>query len=120
MAWYNTVAARALGQKAIRARGARAVYKKIKKGWIRRISKDLLISPSGVILISLAFLIEMLDLIPLPGIDQIIELPLEVFFLFLLAKTANYPLKTMIIPFIIERIPVINDILPTWLFLMLI
>jgi len=87
-----------------------------KSGWWKKIPPDLLLSPGGLILVILAFIIEACDLI-LPGVpilEYIIEIPLEIIFLFLLAKIADYPVKSMIIPFVIERIPYLSDVLPTW------
>jgi len=78
-----------------------------KGGWWKKIP---------LILIFLALIIELCDLI-LPGVaflEYIIEIPLEIVFLFLLAKIADYPLKAMIIPFVIERVPILSDVLPTW------
>ncbi|OGZ17897.1 MAG: hypothetical protein A2V72_02990 [Candidatus Nealsonbacteria bacterium RBG_13_37_56] len=88
---------------------------KKKGGWFQKIPKDIFLSPGGVILIFLALLIEVIDWIPLPVLDQIIELPLEIIFMVFLAVIAKVSFKGMIIPFVIERIPIINDILPTWL-----
>lgn len=62
---------------------------------------------------------EIVDLIPLPLLDNLWELPLEVIFIALLAVLADVPLKASIIPLIVERIPIINDILPTWVIRML-
>jgi len=87
-----------------------------KKGWWKKIPPDVLLSPGGIILIFLALIIELCDLI-LPGVaflEYIIEIPLEIVFLFLLAKIADYPLKAMIVPFVIERVPILSDVLPTW------
>lgn len=87
---------------------------KKKGGWFQKIPTDVLLSPGGMILIFLALLIEIIDWIPIPILDQIWELPLEIVFIILLTIIAKVPLKASIIPFIIERIPVLNDILPTW------
>lgn len=85
-----------------------------KGGWFKRIPRDVLFSPGGVILILFAVVMEIVDLIPLPIADQIWELPFEIVFILLLVIIAKVPLKASLIPFLIERIPVINDILPTW------
>lgn len=90
-----------------------------KKGWFQKIPADILLSPGGMVLIFFALLIEIIDWIPIPVLDQIIELPLEIIFIALLTIIAKVPLKASVIPFIIERIPVINDILPTWVIRML-
>jgi len=90
---------------------------KIKKkgGWFQKIPSDVLLSPGGMILILVALLLELLDLFPVPIIDQIWEAPLEIAFIILLVLIAKVPLKSLIVPFIIERIPGISDLLPTWL-----
>jgi len=95
--------------------------KKIKKKgkWFSKIPTNVLLSPGGIILVFFALLMEILDIIPLPIADQLWELPLELVFVVLLAIIAKVPIKTSIIPFVIERIPVINDILPTWVIRML-
>jgi len=87
-----------------------------KRKWWKKIPPDLLLTPGGLILVVLALVIEICDLI-LPGVailEYILEIPLELIFMFLLAKIADYPVKAMIIPFIIERIPLLSDVLPTW------
>ena len=90
-----------------------------KKGWFQKIPADVLLSPGGMVLIFFAIIMEIVDLIPLPVVDQIWELPFEIVFIILLTLIAKVPLKTSLIPFLIERIPVINDILPTWVIRML-
>ena len=83
--------------------------------WRKKIPKEVLNSPGGMILIVMAGVMELIDLIPIPFLDQLWELPLEIIFILLLANIAKLPLQAMIIPFVIERIPIISDILPTWL-----
>ena len=73
-----------------------------------------------MVLIFFALVMEIVDLIPLPVVDQLWELPFEIVFIVLLAIIAKVPLKTSLIPFLIERIPIINDILPTWIIRMLV
>ena len=90
-----------------------------KKGWFQKIPTDILLSPGGMVLIFLALIIEIIDWIPIPFIDQIIELPLELMFIVLLVVITKTSFKSLIIPFIIERIPVLSDILPTWLIRMI-
>jgi len=85
-----------------------------KKGWFDKIPTNILLSPGGMVLIFFALIMEILDIIPIPFVDQLWELPLELTFIVLLTIIAKVPLKTSIIPFLIERIPIINDILPTW------
>ena len=93
---------------------------KKKGGWFQKIPTDILLSPGGMVLIFFALIIEIIDWIPLPIIDQIIELPLEIFFIVLLVVITKTSFKSLLIPFIIERIPIISDILPTWLIRMFI
>ena len=90
------------------------VPKKKKGGWFQKIPSNVLLSPGGMVLVFLAMMIELLDLIPLPVIDQIIEIPLEILFITLLMLIAKPSVKSLILPFIVERIPIANDILPTW------
>jgi len=92
----------------------KASIKKKSGGWFQKIPTDVILSPGGILLVSFAIIIETLDLIPLPIIDQLWELPLELLFMAMLFFIAKTPLKAMVIPFIIERIPFISDILPTW------
>lgn len=109
-------AARAAAIRAAKKAAARAATEKITKGgWFQKVPREILFSPGGVILIFLALIIEAIDLIPIPLLDQIIELPLEIIFLVLFVIIVKPSFKSLIIPFFIERIPVINDILPTWL-----
>ncbi len=93
-----------------------AQIKPIKRGkWFRRIPKEILLSPGGVILFFFALFMEIIDWIPIPLLDSFIwELILEVVFCIFLAIVAKIPFKSMVIPIIIERIPVVSDILPTW------
>jgi len=92
---------------------------KKKGGWFQKIPTDVLLSPGGMILIFFALIMEIVDLIPLPVVDQLWELPFEIIFIVLLAIIAKVPLKTSLIPFLIERIPIISDVLPTWVIRML-
>ncbi len=85
-----------------------------KGGWFKKIPTGVILSPGGMILIFFAIVMEIVDLIPIPFIDQLWELPLEIVFIVLLGVIAKVPLKTAVIPFLIERIPVISDVLPTW------
>ena len=89
--------------------------KKMPGKWFRKIPKDLLLSPGGMVLIFLAIIMEIIDWIPIPGLDSLTwELVLEIIFCGFLAIIAKLPFQSMIIPFIIERLPVVSDILPTW------
>jgi len=85
-----------------------------KKGWFQKIPKDILLSPGGMVLIFFALFMEILDWIPIPIFDQIWELPLEIVFVVLLSIIAKTSFKSAIIPLVIERIPIISDVLPTW------
>jgi hypothetical protein len=87
----------------------------VKKSRLSKIPTEVLLSPGGIILIFFALVLELLDLIPIPFLDQIWELPFELIFIFLLIIIAKVPIKSCLLPFIIERVPAINDILPTWL-----
>ena len=91
-----------------------AVPKK-KKGWFQKIPTRVLFSPAGMILAMFALAIEVIDWIPVPIFDQLWELPLEIILVILmLALIPDTSFQSLVIPFIIERIPIINDILPTW------
>ena len=88
----------------------------VKNSWFKKIPADVLLSPGGIILIFFAAVIEIIDLIiPIPVLDQIIELPVEIIFMVLLVIIAKVPVKSLVLPFIVERIPLISDILPTWI-----
>jgi len=96
------------------------VAPKKKKGWFQKIPTRVLFSPGGMVLVFFALIIEVIDWIPLPLIDQIIELPLEIMFIiffFAIVKDASW--KSLVIPFIIERIPIVSDILPSFLLKMI-
>ncbi len=91
-----------------------------KKGrWFQKIPRNILFSPGGIILFLLAIIMELLDIFPAPFVDQIWELPLEIVFMILMAIIVKLPLMNYLIPFLIERIPVLSDILPTWVIRML-
>jgi len=92
---------------------------KKKGGWFQKIPTGVLLSPGGMVLIFFALVMEIIDLIPLPIVDQLWELPFEIVFIALLVIIAKVPLKTSLIPFLIERIPIISDVLPTWVIRML-
>jgi hypothetical protein len=83
--------------------------------WFRKIPKEVLGSTGGMVLIIAAGVMELVDLIPVPIIDNLWELPLEIIFMILLVNIAKIPFQGLIIPFIVERIPGISDIVPTWL-----
>ena len=96
------------------------IREKDKKGWFQKIPTDIILSPAGMILIFFAIVMEIVDLIPFPVVDQLWELPFEIVFIILLTVLAKVPLKASVIPFLIERIPMVSDILPTWVIRMLV
>lgn len=83
--------------------------------WFRKIPKDILLSPGGVILVFFALFTEIVDfLIPPHLLDSlVIELFLELPFCLMLKIIAGIPLTSMIIPLIIERVDFLG-IIPTW------
>jgi hypothetical protein len=86
-----------------------------KGGWFQKIPSDVLFSPGGIILIFFAIATEAIDaIIPIPIVSQLWNLPLEIIFIVLLVLIAKVSIKSLIIPFLVERIPVISNILPTW------
>ena len=95
-----------------------------KRGWFQKIPTDVLLSPAGMVLISFAGFMELLDLIPIPVVDQLWEIPFEIVFIILLVKLAHVSLKSCVIPFFAERIISITtvgfDFIPTWVIRMLV
>ncbi len=89
-----------------------------KGGWFKKIPAGVLLSPGGMVLIFFALIMELIDLIPIPFIDQLWELPLEIVFIVLLGVIAKVPLKSGVFPFRVERIPVISDILTSCVILL--
>lgn len=71
----------------------------MKKGWLKDIPPT---SPSGIVLLALAFLAELIGPIPLVG------LVFKAFFYVALIAIAKPSLKSLIIPVIIEQIPIVN------------
>jgi hypothetical protein len=86
---------------------------------LAKIPRETLFSAGGFVLFFLAILIEGLDFFPIPFLDQIIELPLDLIYIFLFKMITGLPLSSCIIPFLIERIPGISDVSPTWLIYLL-
>jgi hypothetical protein len=86
-----------------------------KKSHFKKIPTEVLFSPAGMVLIFMAAVIEIIDLIPIPVIDQLWEIPLEIIFSIFLIILAKVPLSYILLPAIIERIPIINDIVPSYL-----
>ncbi len=96
------------------------VKEKKKSGWFQKIPSEILLSPGGVFLVIFALIMEIIDIIPVPFVDQLWEIPMEIIFMILLVAIAKVPLKSLIIPFLIERIPIVSDIVPSWLIRMFI
>lgn len=90
-----------------------------KSSWLSKVPREVLFSPGGIILLFFAAIIEVIDLIPVPIIDQIWELPLELIFMIFFVAIVRPPIKAVVIPFIVERLPIINDVLPTWVIKMI-
>lgn len=89
--------------------------KERKKGkWFRKIPKEILFSPGGMVLIFLAIIFEILDLL-IPSGALTFEIIPDLIFAFLLTIIAKVPFTSTIIPFLIERIPGISDIAPSWI-----
>ncbi|MDI6603000.1 MAG: hypothetical protein QME57_02665 [Patescibacteria group bacterium] len=110
------VAARAAARAAAGA-AARAAAGVLKKGgWFERVPRDILFSPGGMVLTLLALIIEGMDWLPIPPVlDQILEIPLEINFYILFIQIVKPSIKSLIIPFGLERIAGLSDILPTLL-----
>jgi len=91
------------------------IKKPVKGGkWFRKIPKEFLFSPGGMILIFLAIFFEILDiLIPMGSLT--FEIIFDLIFACFLVVIARVPVQSTVIPFLIERIPLISSILPTWL-----
>lgn len=86
-----------------------------KKGWFQKIPTNVLFSPAGIIIAVFALMTDVIDWIPIPVIDQSWELPLEILLIVLIiVLIPDISIKSLAIPFLIERIPIINDIVPTW------
>lgn len=80
----------------------------------KKIPKEFFSSPGGMVLIFLALGFELLDLFLIGG-SLTIEIILDLIFVIFLQQLAKVPLSDSILPFIIERLPLISDFLPTWL-----
>lgn len=84
--------------------------------WFRKIPREVLFSPGGIILLFYAAIMELIDLIPGFGLDTLTwEMALEIIFMVLLVFIAKTPIQSMLAPFVIERVPGISDILPSWI-----
>lgn len=86
--------------------------------WSRKIPSNILFSPGGIILFLFALVMEGLDPL-IPGGSLTLEIIPEVIFVVFLRVIAKVPFTASLIPFIIERLPVISDIVPTWFIRML-
>lgn len=93
-------------------------------GFFQRIPKETLLTPAGMVGVMLACLLEvsdwMLDYFHVlyPGKWEILVMPIKtsvdlIFGLFLSLMTRT-SVKSNILPFLIERLPFIGTILPTW------
>lgn len=91
------------------------IKKPAKKGkWFRKIPKEFLFSPGGITLVFLAIFFEILDIF-IPGGSLTFEIIPDLVFACFLIIIARVPFQSTVIPLLIERIPLISDILPTWL-----
>jgi len=89
--------------------------KEKKNQWMPKIPPGVLFSPGGMILAVFSLIIEVIDiLIPVPVLGDLIKIPLEIMNMIIFIVVTGFPLKSLIIPFLIERIPFIGDIIPTW------
>jgi hypothetical protein len=89
---------------------------KVKKGKKRfnRIPPEILFSPAGMVLLFMAVVTEAMDLM-IPGSTFGIKLITDLFFVFFLMVVARSSFKSIILPFLIERIPLLSDLIPTWI-----
>jgi hypothetical protein len=90
---------------------------KKKRKRLSKIPTEVLLSPGGMVLIVYAVFMEALDL--LPGGSLTWEFIPEIIFLILLSVIAGVPFRSLIFPLLIERIPLLSDILPTWVIRMI-
>ncbi len=86
---------------------------KIKKR-LKKIPPGFLFSPGGLFLILFAGLMELADIF-IPGGSLTFEIIPEIIFIILLRVITKMPLKNMLFPLILERIPMLSDIIPSWL-----
>jgi len=84
---------------------------------LKRVSKGSLFTPAGIILIFFAVFIEVLDWIVVgAGIDAFTyELILEIIFALAAVALVGASFRDMIVPFLIERILVVSDAIPSFL-----
>lgn len=85
---------------------------KKKKGWFQKIPSDIILSPKGILLGSIALLIEVIDIFPLPGVEIVLDLIFVILFIILVREVSW---KALVFPFLFERIPVLSSICPTFI-----
>lgn len=89
---------------------------KKKSKFFSKIPTHVIFSPAGFVLIFFALVIEVIDWIPLPLLENLWELPMEIAFIALaITLVKELTIQSMLLPFIVERIPFISDIVPSFL-----
>lgn len=91
---------------------------KIKKKRFDKIPPEILFSPGGMILLMIAFMIEAIDFV-IPGGGLSWKIILDIFFLVPFVLIVRPSFRSLILPFILERVPIIADIIPTWVLKMI-
>ena len=89
---------------------------KTKKKFGKRLSKipgNILLSPGGMVLIVFALVMEASDIL-IPGGALTFEIIPELILIVMLLVIAKVPLTSTLLPFIVERIPILSDIAPSW------
>lgn len=90
--------------------------------FFQKVPSDILLSPGGIVLLFFALIMEILDIV-IPdgvGLTYTLELIPEVIFMVLLKIIAGVSFLSMIIPLVIEKIPIVSDIVPSFFIKMLI
>lgn len=93
--------------------------------FFKKIPKTALLTPGGMICLFVALIIEFLDYLfdifgyfLFGGASEVISGPIktiiDLFYAFLSAFLLGIPLWSNLLPFLIERIPLVGTILPTW------
>jgi hypothetical protein len=88
-----------------------------KKKLFGKISPKKMFSPAGIVIFILSIIVEFIKFIIdifLPGSSSIVGLIPDIFIAVLSCVLLDTPIIETLIPFIIERIPIISDILPSW------
>jgi hypothetical protein len=86
---------------------------KKKGGWFQKIPTDILMTPGGMVIMLVGFLIWITGIIiPIPILNQIIALPLEIIFYILLITVAKVSVKSLILPSVAE---LFLPFLPIWM-----